>query len=265
MTGSSLKRRSGLAWRHAARVPVTAGYAVLLVAVTVALAALDPAVHDRVIGYASTNLHNLGEGRVGTLIASALIADDGRFFLWLPGLICLLAIAELLWRSRRLLVVFLVGHIGTTLVVAAGLVAAVELGRLPWSISRVTDVGVSYGVLTVVGALTAVVPARVKPAWLGWWLAGAVAVLAASDDFTEAGHVVALTLGLVISTRLETPVQWTRGKAAVFGVGVCFGYAVLVHTPELAVVGVPASAVGAVLVAMISGWLSRVKNCRKKH
>ena len=263
MMASSLKPEAGLVWRRLPRIPVTVAYAAMLVAVTVGLATLDPAVHDRVIGYASTNLHNLGEGRVGTLIASALIADDGRFFLWLPGLICLLAVAELLWRSRRLLVVFLVGHIGTTLVVAAGLVVAVESGWLPWSISRVADVGVSYGVLTVVGALTAVVPARLKPAWLGWWLAGSIAVLVASDDFIEAAHVVALLLGLVLSTRLDSPVCWTRGKAVTFGVGVCFGYAVLVHTPELAVVGVPASAAGATLVAMISGWLSRVKNYLK--
>ncbi|OKH83754.1 membrane protein [Mycobacterium sp. ST-F2] len=247
-------------WRRLPRVPVTVAYAAVLVVVTVGLATLGPAVHDRVIGYASTNLHNLGEGRVGTLIASALIADDGRFFLWLPGLICLLAVAELLWRSRRLVVVFLVGHIGTTLVIAAGLLVAIELGRLPWSVSRVADVGVSYGVLTVVGALTAVVPARLKPAWLGWWAAGSVAVLVVSDDFTDTGHVIALALGLLISMRLDTPVRWTRGKAVVFGVGVAFGYAVLVHTPELAVVGVPASAVGAALVAMIAGWLSRVKN-----
>ena len=168
--------------RRLSRVPVTVVYAALLVVVTVTLAALGPAVHDRVVGYASTNLHNLGAGRIDTLFASALIADDGRFFLWLPGLICLLAVAELLWRSRRLLAVFLVGHIGTTLVVAAGLVAAVELGWLPWSVSRVADVGVSYGVLTVVGALTAVVPARLRAVWLAWWLAGSVAVLAGSDN-----------------------------------------------------------------------------------
>lgn len=265
MTGSSPKPRAGPLWRRLPRIPVTVGYAALLVVVTLTLAALGTAVHDRVIGYASTNLHNLGEGRFGTLLASALIADDGRFFLWLPGLVCLLAVAELAWHSRRLLVVFLVGHIGTTLVVAAGLVAAVELGWLPRSISRAADVGVSYGVLTVVGALTAVVPARLRAVWLAWWLAGAVAVLAVSDDFTEAGHVVALALGLVLSTRLDAPVQWTRGQAVAFGVGGCFGYAVLVHTPALAVAGVPASAVGAALVAMISGWLSRVKNYRKQH
>lgn len=252
MTGSSLRPRVGTVWRHLHRVPVTVAYAASLVAVTTAVAALGPAVHDRVIGYASTNLHNLAHGRFGTLLSSAFIADDDLFYFWLPGLICLLAAVELRWRSRRLVVMFFVGHVVTTLVVAAGLVVAVELGWLPRSISRVADVGVSYGVLTVVGALTAVVPARLKPVWLGWWLAGAVAVLVVSGDFTEAGHVIAFAVGLLMSTRLEPPAHWTRGETVVFGVGVCFGYAVLVHTPELALIGLPASSLCATVTAVVS-------------
>ncbi|MBN9635619.1 MAG: hypothetical protein J0H22_10545, partial [Actinobacteria bacterium] len=239
-------------WRRLHRVPVTATYAALLVAVTVALAALGPAVHDRVVGYTSTNLHNLAHGRFGTLLSSAFIADDDLFYFWLPGLICLLAAVELRWRSSRLVVMFFVGHVVTTLVVAAGLVVAVELGWLPRSISRVADVGVSYGVLAVVGALTAVIPGRLKPVWLGWWLAGAVAVVVVSSDFTEAGHAIAFAVGLLMSTRLEPPRHWTRGEAVVFGVGVCFGYAVLVHTPELALVGLPASLLCAAVTAVVS-------------
>ncbi len=122
------------------------------------------------------------------------------FYFWLPGLICLLAAVELRWRSHRLVVMFFVGHVVTTLVVAAGLVVAVELGWLPRSISRVADVGVSYGVLTVVGALTAVIPTRLKPVWLGWWLAGAVAVVVVSSDFTEAGHAIAVAVGIMIES-----------------------------------------------------------------
>ncbi|MUM05479.1 MULTISPECIES: rhomboid-like protein [unclassified Mycolicibacterium] len=240
------------------RVPVTLTYAVLLIAATVAFRALEPRIQDRVLAYTSTNLHNLAHGHISTLLSSAFIADDGLFFLWLPGFICLLAAVELLWRSRLLLVVFCVGHVVTTLVVDAGLVLAVEAGWLPLSISRVADVGVSYGVMAVVGALTAAVPAALKPVWLGWWLAGAAAVLAVSSDFTEAGHVVAFGLGLLISTRLPPPVRWTRGEAVVFGVGVCFGYAVLVHTPELVMVGLPASALGAIAAALVT-WRYQAK------
>lgn len=262
MTGSLPRLRVGPVWRRLHRVPVTATYAALLVAVTVALAALGPAVHDRVVGYASTNLHNLAHGRFGTLLSSAFIADDDLFYFWLPGLICLLAAVELRWRSRRLVVMFFVGHVVTTLVVAAGLVVAVELGWLPRSISRVADVGVSYGVLTVVGALTAVLPARLKPVWLGWWLSGAVAVLVASNDFTDAGHALAFAVGLLMSTRLEPPPHWSRGEAVVFGVGVCFGYAVLVHTPELALVGLPASLLCAAVTTVASRRLHTKASAR---
>ena len=65
--------------------------------------------------------------------------------MWLPGLVCLLGLAELLWRSGRLVVAFAVGHVGATLLVAVGLTAAVELGWLPLSVTRATDVGMSYG------------------------------------------------------------------------------------------------------------------------
>ncbi len=75
-------------------------------------------------------------------------------YFWLPCLICLLALAELIWRSGRLALVFVTGHIGATLLVAAGLTAAVEFHWLPLSVSRASDVGVSYGAVAVLGALT---------------------------------------------------------------------------------------------------------------
>ena len=107
--------------------------------------ALGPQVQDRVISHVSTNLHNLSHGHIGTLLGSAFVIDAGPIYVWLPGLVCLLALAELMWGSGRLVVAFAVGHVGATLLVAAGLTAAVELGWLPLSVSRATDVGMSYG------------------------------------------------------------------------------------------------------------------------
>ena len=51
--------------------------------------------------------------------------------MWLPGLVCLLAVAELIYHSGLLVVAFAAGHTGATLLVAAGLTAAVEMGWLP--------------------------------------------------------------------------------------------------------------------------------------
>lgn len=245
-------------WSRLVRVRVTVAYAIALSVVMVTLLVLGPKVRDRVTEYASTNLHNLAHGRISTLLGSAFVADTDLVYLWLPGLICLLLAAELLWHWRRLLVVLVIGHVGATVLVAAGLVTAVELGWLPRSISRATDVGVSYGVMAVVGALTSAVPPRFKPAWFGWWFSAAAAVLLVSTDFTDTGHVVALLLGMLISTRLEPPTAWTRATGALFRLGTGFGYAVLAHTPEYLLAATPAAVAGAA-AAMLVAWRRQAK------
>ena len=113
------------------RVRATMAYAVIVTGVAVALYTLGPKVADRVIRRVSTNLHNLSHGRFGTLLESAFVIDAGPIYVWLPGLVCLLWLAELMWGSARLVVAFVTGHVGATLLVAAGLTAAVELGWLP--------------------------------------------------------------------------------------------------------------------------------------
>ena len=140
------------------RVRITLGYAAVLVGVSAALVDLGPRVRAQVIAQASTNLHNLAHGHLATLFGSAFVTDAGPMYFWLPCLVCLLALAELIWRSGRLAIVFVTGHIGATLLVAVGLTAAIEFGWLPLSISRASDVGVSYGAVAVLGALTAAIP-----------------------------------------------------------------------------------------------------------
>ena len=213
-----------------ARVRVTASYAVILTSITIVLMELGPKVQDRVIRHTSTNLHNLSHGHFGTLVGSAFVVDAGPIYIWLPGLVCLLAVAELLWRSGRLLATFAIGHIGATLLVAAGLLTAVEMGWLPWSVSLATDVGMSYGAAAVLGSLTAAIPRRWRPAWIGWLLAVGVAVVAVGRDFTDVGHAVALALGMLVSLRFSGPVRWTPARLVLLGVGGAFGYLVLAST-----------------------------------
>src|ERR1700687_3899647 len=155
-----------------ARVRVTVGYAVIVTCVTVALLKLGPQIHDRVVRHASPNRQNLSHGHIGTLLGSAFVIDAGPIYVWLPGLVCVLALGELLWRSGRLVVAFVVGRIGAALLVALGLTAAVALGWLPVSVTHATDVGMSYGATAVLGAVTAAIPQRWRPAWIGWGLGG---------------------------------------------------------------------------------------------
>jgi hypothetical protein len=230
-------------------VRVTVAYAVIVTCVTVALYALGPLVQDRVISHVSTNLHNLSHGHVGTLLDSAFVIDAGPIYVWLPGLVCLLGLAELMWGSVRLVVAFAVGHVGATLLVAAGLTAAVELGWLPVSVSRATDVGMSYGAAAVLGSLTTAIPQRWRPAWIGWLLAAGVAVVAIGRDFTDVGHAVALALGMLVSTRFGRPHHWTPVRFVMLGAAAAFGYLVLASTDL--VVATAAGMAGAVVAECV--------------
>ena len=233
--------------RALARIRVTVAYAVILTGVSSVLVALGPRVQNRVISHASTNLHNLSHGHLGTLFVSAFVIEAGPIYVWLPGLMCLMALAELMWRSRRLVVAFAIGHIGATLLVAVGLTAAVELGRLSTDVTRATDVGMSYGASAVLGALSAAIPSRLRPAWIGWWIAIAVAVVAVNRDFTDVGHGMALVLGVLASTRFGHAARWTPTRCLLLLVASAFGFLMLANnTPTL----IAASGLGVVGAAL---------------
>ncbi|MDD4867256.1 MAG: hypothetical protein PHQ28_09110 [Mycobacterium sp.] len=212
-----------------ARVRFTVGYVAILLAVSSALLILGPQMRDVVIDHASTNLHNLAHGHVGTLLGSALVIDAGPLYFWLPFLTCLLLLAELHLRTIRLAVAFAVGHIGATLLIAAVLATAVECGWLPLSITRAPDVGMSYGALAVLGAMTAAIPRRWRAAWIGWWLAAGIAAAIVGGDFTDAGHTVAVILGVLVSARLRQPIHWTPVRLAMLAGSFGFGFLLLAH------------------------------------
>lgn len=205
-------------------LPVTFGYGTLLAVITVVFNHLEPTAQDRVIRHTSTNLHNLAQGHLGTLVTSAFVVDADTVLGWLPGLMCLLAVAELAWGSLRVAAAFVIGHVGATILVAAGLTVAVRLAWLPHSISRADDVGMSYGAAAVLGAMTSVVTRPLRPAWaVGWLSVGAVAVWT-SRDFTDVGHLVALSLGMVVATRFGAPSSWTAPRWVLLVPAVTFAY-----------------------------------------
>jgi len=249
-TGAVARTSSG-----AAALRVTTAYALALVAVSVTLTALGPHARDAVVSRMSTNLHNLGRGRLSTLVGSAFVEEGGDIYVWLPGLVCLLALGELIWRSKGLLIAFAVGHVGATLLVAVGLVAAVEAGRLPISVARATDVGVSYGAVCVLGALTASIPSRWRGVWVGWWLGVAVAA-ALGTDFTPFGHILALLLGIGLSFRLARIARWTPIHMALLFGGVAFGYFLVSGPSTMAPVG----GLAGTLIALLAGSVLRSRN-----
>lgn len=230
-----------------ARLRVTAGYALLLIGVSLTLTMLGPHAREAAVSRMSTNLHNLRHGHMGTLVGSAFVDGSDAVYVWLPGLVCLLALGELIWRSRGLVLTFTVGHIGATLLVAIGLAAALKAGWLPMSVARASDVGVSYGAVCVLGALTASIPSRWRAAWVGWWL-GVAVIAALGADFTAFGHILALLLGIRLSFRLPSTAHWTPMRVALLSVGVAFGYFVL-SGPSMVT---PVAGVAGALIAVLA-------------
>lgn len=242
-------------WTRLVRLRVTLLYAAALAAVAALLLHLGPRVQERVIRHASTNLHNLGEGHLGTLIGSAFVNEAGPIYIWLPGLVAMLALGELLWDSRRLVVAFVVGHIGATLIVAAGLVAALAAGLLSSSVADAADVGMSYGAVGVLGTFTAAIPVRLRGAWVGWWLGVAVsATVLSGGDFTNAGHTVAFLLGMAVGTRFGRPGAWTAVRVALLLVGGAFGYLVMAYNEMTMVTTAGYGLLAAFVVQVLWMW-----------
>jgi hypothetical protein len=219
--------------------------------------ALGPPAHDRIVSHASTNLHNLSHGRLGTLLGSAFVVDAGPIYVWLPGLICLLASAELLWGSGRLLIAFVAGHVGATLLVALGLTAGIQWHWLPGSLTRATDVGMSYGAAAVLGSLTGAVRPRWRPVWIGWWIAVGTVVVALGRDFTDTGHAVALVLGMLASAGFGRSARWTQPAVGLLTIGGLFGYLMVANTGPSLVVATAGGILGAAAGGLASALSAR--------
>ncbi|MFD0364233.1 rhomboid-like protein [Nocardia sp. GCM10030253] len=202
--GTALRTR----WRRL-RLPATFGYVGALIAVTAVFSVLSDSGQSKMVVHASTNLHNLLNGRVGTLFSSALVIGDvAAAWVIIPLLGCLLALAELRFGAVHLVRVFLAGHIGATLLVAAGLWIAVEADWLPASIRWAQDVGVSYGAMALIGAIVVAVPYRWRIAWATVWFIVATEAVLISQTFTNVGHLLSFCIGSAVGFSM------IRAKAA---------------------------------------------------
>jgi hypothetical protein len=191
------------------RAPGTYVWYALLAVNTIVLGQMSADFRHRFLVEHSTNLANLTRDPVRVLIVSALWTDSPRLLYYLALFTLFLALAEHWLGSLRWLVVVLVGHIGATLVTAAGIAIAINAGLAPRSLRHVVDVGVSYGFAAVAGVLTYYL-ARGVWRWSYLVIAYAVTVGAviASGTFTSVGHVTAFSLGLAMYPLTRGRPRW---------------------------------------------------------
>ena len=91
---------------------------------------------------------------------------------------------------------FAIGHVGATLLVAAGLFVALRLDAVSPVVERARDVGASYGFLAVAALATYLLPRRLRLPYAAVLGGSVVLFVATSGTFTDFGHLTAVAIGL---------------------------------------------------------------------
>lgn len=172
---------------------------------------LHPAEQRLFVALTATNLANLNTDPVGTLVASAFVAEAAPW-LWVTlAIIGLFPVAHRFGNVRALLLVGAAQVIGS--LISEGLLAwRISAGVMPASMRYLDDVGPSY---VIACALVATILFGAEPAvrtarhghWLfdrvpsRWWRIGAAVGLAflAPHLFQGLGHLDVAAVGHVIS------------------------------------------------------------------
>lgn len=200
------------------RVPATLTYLGLVVVASSGLAVLHD--HDRAAAHAllvatSTNIEQLSSHPVRALAVSALWVHRRAMASAIGAIAASAGVLE--WRhgSKAAVGTFATGHIGGSLLVAAGLWTGLHLGWVDESVRDAIDVGVSYGCAACLVAW--LVASRYRVAQVAAVAFGCYLLArAVGGDFTDAGHLVSSGLGAgagLLIRRFGRPARAPRGPA----------------------------------------------------
>jgi hypothetical protein len=176
--------------------PATYSYLAILFVTSWVLASATARLADRLLLAESTNLYHLGRDPIRVLIGSAFWLSSGRELLVTVCLFTLvLAPVERRIGASRTAGVFAIGHVGATLLTAAGLWAALRFDAVERSVVHARDVGASYGFFAAAAALTYLVKPSLRRPYATLLLGYLALMVVFSGTFTDYGHLVACLLG----------------------------------------------------------------------
>ncbi len=194
-------------------VPLTAVYLFVLVVTSYLVRELPPATVHRILFDSSTNLHQLAVDPLGVLVASAFWISNGHVTPWLVLLGVVGGYAELRVGTLRAFLVFLAGHAGASLLVAAGLTVGVITGIAHPSIGMMIDVGPSYGFAALAAAMIVLCPPRLR--WCATFVLVDWLVMGWTNGIgvSAVGHLLAACIGVgcgaLLSARDSRPAPGT--------------------------------------------------------
>lgn len=181
------------------------------VAVISATSLWTSSAHEQVVQaalqHASTNLEGLAQRPLTVLVSSAFWIESvglAPYAGFMTVALLVLAPLERQLGTGRWLLAFASGHVGASLLSAAGLRVAVGAGWIDRSIVHVVDVGWSYGTLAVAAAGTFVQPRHRRKLWAAGVVGTAIVMMGTHPTFTDAGHALAVAIGFAIGPRLAS-------------------------------------------------------------
>ncbi|MFC5004636.1 rhomboid-like protein [Dactylosporangium cerinum] len=187
-----------------ARVRLAPLYVLIVIGIDVILHhAVSAEVRSQIVSANSTNVVNLQNHRIWTLVTSAFVLDERAGVVAMIPLLLLLSVAEVLWGWRRLLVVFFVSNAVTSCLVYGLLLTGVRGGWLGGAITMANDVGTSYGSHAVGGALALTLPVRARRYLVPLAIVVVVLPLLNGGTFTDVGHLLAVLLGFLAGWQMR--------------------------------------------------------------
>jgi len=195
MTHGATKARAHLL-AYVRSAPTTYVYFAILLVTTCAISATDARSANRFLLSQSTNLNHLASDPLPVLVSSAFwLASPEQLAGWAVLFTLVLAPVERRVGGWRLGGVFALGHVGATLVTAAGVWIALRLDLVERRIADARDVGASYGFLAVAAALVYLLHPALRRPYAAALLGLVAADAAIQRDFTGYGHVAAVVIG----------------------------------------------------------------------
>lgn len=180
--------------RGIADAPLTHAWLLVLLVTTVVQRRAGHAASRHIQRRHSTNLRRLDSEPHRVLTTSLFWLDNARWWPYVPVFAGVVAPAERRLRSWRWLLVGVTAHVVGTYVGQSYLRLLIRRNRAPRHLVDARDVGVSYFVLGVAGALTKYGRHRRRARMIG--TAALAANAAARPTFTEVGHLTAFLVGL---------------------------------------------------------------------
>jgi membrane associated rhomboid family serine protease len=167
---------------------------------TVQALVLPPGARQAVIAWASTNLANLAVNPVGTLVASAFVAEGAQGVLLVAVAIGLFPVTRR-FGNLRAVVLIAASHVLGTLISQGIALVRLEAGLLSDSVRTIPDVGPSYVLCAALVAAFLYGHGRVRRLLaLAGWCALAPVLLDGllTLEVAAVGHVVAMLTGALV-------------------------------------------------------------------